>query len=358
LFEYFVKGDANVVLSTRGIRRVLSCNSGYANWVKNVFLRKLRITPFTLGQAKYVDNHAMTRSLHDLPAPAKINWFLHIVGRHASGAHAGKHQLQSLMQLIDLQDTLHVEVTDSAKIQRRDEGDTPADMPADDLCVRAARALQAHSSVKQGCMITLHKRVPSGAGLGGGSSDAATTLLALNKLWGCGLSEADLAALALGLGADIPFFLQQGPAWVEGIGEVLRPVKVEALPLVLIKPACAVSTAAVYQHAALKRDTPEMIMPVTAIYARNDIFTLMSITNNDLQNIAELIAPQVSLAIELARAHAINKTLARMSGSGSAVFAVADDVPAQAQPMIALPEGWRALRVNTLAVHPLFDRLK
>lgn len=302
----------------------------------------------------------MTRSLTDLPAPAKINWFLHIVGRHASepsGPLAGKHKLQSLMQLIDLQDTLHVEVTDSAKIQRRDEGDTPADMPTDDLCVRAARALQAHSGVKKGCTITLHKRVPSGAGLGGGSSDAATTLLALNKLWGCGLSEADLAALALALGADVPFFLQREPAWVEGIGEVLQPVKMDALPLIIIKPACSVSTAAVYQHAALKRDTPEMIPSFTANYARNDISTLMSITTNDLQNIAELIAPQVSLALELARAHAVKPALTRMSGSGSAVFAVADDVPAQAQPMIALPEGWRAWRVNTLSAHPLFDRL-
>jgi 4-diphosphocytidyl-2-C-methyl-D-erythritol kinase len=310
-----------------------------------------------MGQQRSLDNHAMTRSLTDLPAPAKINWFLHIVGRHASGPLAGKHKLQSLMQLIDLQDTLHVEVTDSAKIQRRDEGDTPADMPADDLCVRAARALQAHSGVKQGCMITLHKRVPSGAGLGGGSSDAATTLLALNKVWGCGLSEADLAALALTLGADVPFFLQREPAWVEGIGEVLQPVKMDALPLIIIKPACAVSTAAVYQHAALKRDTPEMMASNTANYARSNIFTLMGITNNDLQPIAELIAPEVSLAIEFARAHAFAPKLARMSGSGSAVFAVADDVPADAQPMITLPEGWRAWRVNTLSAHPLFDRL-
>ncbi len=305
----------------------------------------------------------MQRSLTDLPAPAKINWFLHIVGRHGAGTAeapnplAGRHRLQSLMQLIDLQDTLDVEVTDSAQIHRRDEGDTPADMPADDLCVRAARALQAHSGVKQGCMITLHKRVPSGAGLGGGSSDAATTLLALNKLWGCGLSEADLAALALTLGADVPFFMQRGPAWVEGMGEVLKPAKLGTLPLLLIKPACSVSTAAVYQHIALKRDTPEMMVPFLTNNIRNDINTLMSITTNDLQPIAELIAPQVSLALELARAQAVSNTLVRMSGSGSAVFAVTDNVPAKSQPMMALPKGWRAWRVNTLEQHPVFDRL-
>jgi 4-diphosphocytidyl-2-C-methyl-D-erythritol kinase len=305
----------------------------------------------------------MTRSLFDLPALAKINWFLHIVGRHGAGTAdapnplAGKHKLQSLMQLIDLQDTLHIEVTDSGKIQRRDEGDTPADMPADDLCVRAARALQAHSGVKKGCAITLHKRVPSGAGLGGGSSDAATTFMALNKLWGCGLSAADLAALALTLGADVPFFMQREPAWVQGIGEVFKPVKLGTLPLLLVKPACSVSTAAVYQHLALKRDTPEMIVPNMTNNIRNDINTIMSITTNDLQPIAELIAPQVSLALELARAQAASPRLVRMSGSGSAVFAVADDVPAKSQPMLALPKGWRAWRVNTLTEHPVFERL-
>jgi 4-diphosphocytidyl-2-C-methyl-D-erythritol kinase len=304
----------------------------------------------------------MIRSLTHLPAPAKINWFLHVVGRHGPGTAenpnplVGKHKIQSLMQLIDLQDVLHIEVTDSASIERRDAGDTPADMPRDDLCVRAASALQSACQISQGCVITLEKRIPSGAGLGGGSSDAATTLLALNQLWQCKLNDAQLCKIALTLGADVPFFLRRLPAWVEGIGEVLSEVVMPVLPLLIIKPQAAVPTAAVYQHLALKRDTPTTSSSIALNIERKDIYTLMSITANDLFPIACLIAPEVNLALELARAHALQPALARMSGSGSAVFAVVDEQQAYLQ-HLNLPAGWRAWRVQTLAQHPLHERL-
>lgn len=305
----------------------------------------------------------MQRTLTDLPAPAKINWFLHVIGRHDTASEAqpnlqtpnfsGKHKIQSLMQLIDLQDTLHIEVTDSQAIVRRDEGNTPADMPLEDLCVKAARALQQQCQVTQGCAITLVKRIPSGAGLGGGSSDAATVLMALNQLWQCKLSDAQLAHIALGLGADVPFFLKRLPQWVEGIGEVLSDFAMPSKPLLIIKPNAAVPTANVYRHIALKRDTPETSSSEMANYDGDQLFTMMSITHNDLFPVAELIAPEVSLALEIARAHALKPELARMSGSGSAVFAVIDEH----QPLMTLPQSWQAWRVHTLEHHPLHERL-
>ena len=158
------------------------------------------------------------RAFYDLPAPAKLNLFLHVTGRRADGYHL----LQSAFMLIDWCDTLHVERRAGGALSRQDLGPT---LPADDLILRAARALQQASGCAEGAHIMVHKRIPAQAGLGGGSSDAATTLLALNRLWRLGLNRAQLARIGLALGADVPFFLHGTHGWVEGIGERIRTLQ-------------------------------------------------------------------------------------------------------------------------------------
>src|SRR5574343_785229 len=156
-------------------------------------------------------------ALYEMPAPAKLNLFLHVTGRRPDGYHL----LQSLFVPIDWADTLHLERRGDGRLLRHDLG--PA-LPEDDLCLRAARALQQASCCPLGVDISIDKQVPWGAGLGGGSSDAATVLLGLNRLWGLHWPRERLLALGLTLGADVPFFLGRGPAWVEGIGEILTPL--------------------------------------------------------------------------------------------------------------------------------------
>ena len=156
------------------------------------------------------------KAIYDLPAPAKLNLFLHVVGRRADGHHL----LQSLFVLIDWCDTLHVEWRGDGLLARHDLG---MPLPADDLCLRAARALQAEAGTSLGADLSIDKRLPSGAGMGGGSSDAATVLLALNRLWGLHWPLSRLAPIALAIGADVPFFLGGRNAFVEGIGERLTP---------------------------------------------------------------------------------------------------------------------------------------
>ena len=157
-------------------------------------------------------------ALFDVPAPAKLNLFLHIVGRRSDGYHL----LQSAFMLIDWQDTLHFERRPGGKIERED---LTIALPPDDLITRAARMLQAHTGCTWGAHIAVHKAIPAQAGLGGGSSDAASCLLALNRLWGLGLSVQQLAVLGVQLGADVPFFLHGHNAWVEGIGEKITPIQ-------------------------------------------------------------------------------------------------------------------------------------
>jgi 4-diphosphocytidyl-2-C-methyl-D-erythritol kinase len=289
------------------------------------------------------------KRLARLKAPAKINWFLHITGRRADG----KHMLQSAMQLIDLCDEMSFDLRDDGVIHRIDLGATPADMPSSDLSVRAAQLLQAHCGVTLGCTLTLDKRIPSGAGLGGGSSDAALTLAALNQLWSCGLSREELMALGLQLGSDVPYFLFGRTAWAEGIGEQLHALEVfdvssddsaqNGQPLLLIKPERGVATAQAYGHVLLKRDTPA-VPRLTRISMRS----LWQQHTNDLQPVAELIEPGVSLALELAQAHG-GLGQARMSGSGSAVFAPRDPKLSYAP---RLPAGFSAYCVRTLQTHP------
>ncbi|MGS0754822.1 4-(cytidine 5'-diphospho)-2-C-methyl-D-erythritol kinase, partial [Roseateles sp. GG27B] len=157
------------------------------------------------------------QAIYDVPAPAKLNLFLHVVGKRADGYHL----LQSVFTLIDWADTLHFERRSDGQLHRHDQGDA---LPADDLCLRAARLLQTHSGCTFGADITIEKRLPAGAGMGGGSSDAASTLLALNRLWGLNWPRAQLLELGLRLGADVPFFIGGSNALVEGIGEILHPI--------------------------------------------------------------------------------------------------------------------------------------
>lgn len=252
-------------------------------------------------------------SLHHLPAPAKINLFLHITGRRPDGYHL----LQSVFMLIDWQDILHIETRSDGQIRRHDLTVT---LPEDDLCLKAARLLQAESRTSQGCDIRIEKNVPWGAGLGGGSSDAATVLLALNQLWGLHWPRSRLLALALRLGADVPFFVRGHNAWVEGIGEQITPLalpdEVLQTPLMLLKPAIAVPTAAIFGSDALKRDTkPAIVADFLAAPKR--------FGQNDLQDAA--VAYQASsesgndigLALEVMQNQFGNS---RMTGSGSTVF--------------------------------------
>lgn len=290
-------------------------------------------------------SNAAPPALRGLWAPAKINVFLHVLGRRADG----KHQVQSVMQLIDLHDTLDVELRSDAQVLRVDVGDTPPDMPAEDLCVRAARLLQHRCAVTQGCSIRLHKRIPSGAGLGGGSSDAATVLMALNLLWRCGQTPAELMALGAQLGADVPFFIFGRSAWAEGLGDELTAFELEPEPLLLVKPPQGVSTAAVYGHVLLPRDSAPLARE--PLQGANTLAALMAGTRNDLQAVAELLQPAVVLARELAGAYANHGTPARMSGSGSCVYAASDLPPPQ------VAEGWLCTATRGLAQHPLHAQL-
>jgi 4-diphosphocytidyl-2-C-methyl-D-erythritol kinase len=183
------------------------------------------------------------------PAPAKLNLFLHVLGRTASG----HHRIQTLYQLLDWGDTLSIEATDQGRITQR--APVPGIAPDQDLCLRAARLLQQESGSSRGAVIGLHKSIPLGAGLGGGSSDSATVLLVLNRLWGCGLSTQALAELGLRLGADVPLFVHGHTAWGEGIGERLLPMELGETWYVLVFPDLAVSTAEIFHDSGLSRNT-------------------------------------------------------------------------------------------------------
>ena len=288
------------------------------------------------------------RALYDLPAPAKLNLFLHIVGRRADGYHL----LQSPFVLIDWADQLHFERREDGQLARHDLG--PA-LPDDDLCLRAARALQAASGTALGVDISIRKHVPWGAGMGGGSSDAATTLLALNRLWGLHWPRDRLAALGLQLGADVPFFVGGRNAFVEGIGERLTPVALPPTRYAVLKPAAAVGTRDIFSHSQLKRDTPAVIVMGSLEELRGPqdwAPGLEGFGNNDLQTPAQQVCPEVAQAARWLQARFGNS---RMTGSGSAVFSRVgtDEIPDQVFPQEDLPAGWVGRMCRSLTEHPL-----
>lgn len=285
------------------------------------------------------------KALYDLPAPAKVNLFLHVVGRRPDGYHL----LQSVFALIDWADSLHLERRDDGALHRHDLG--PA-LPADDLCLRAARALQQASGVGQGVDIHIHKHVPWGAGLGGGSSDAATTLLGLNRLWGLHWPRERLTALALQLGADVPFFIGGTHAFVEGIGEKITPIELPPLWLAVVKPAAGLGTAEIFGSPQLVRNTPPVILADFLADTQLSDSTAPGYGRNDLQPVAIGCCPQVGEVAEWLRARYGNS---RMSGSGSAVFARAGmgDPPLATFTAADLPPGWVGRMCRSLASHPL-----
>ncbi len=291
------------------------------------------------------------RALYDVPAPAKINLFLHVVGRRTDGYHL----LQSMFALIDWADTLHFEVRDDGVLARHDMG--PA-LPADDLCLRAARALQAASGTALGADISITKVVPWGAGMGGGSSDAATTLLALNRLWGLRWPREQLAALGLTLGADVPFFIGGHNAFVQGIGERLRPMALQPARYAVVKPPAAIPTRDIFESPLLKRDTKTVIVTGSLEDAGLNSWPAewgaesSGFGHNDLQAAAQDRCPEVAQAARWLQARFGNS---RMTGSGSAVFARVgtESPPMAAFPADELPPGWVGRMCRSLDRHPL-----
>jgi 4-diphosphocytidyl-2-C-methyl-D-erythritol kinase len=275
-----------------------------------------------------------------VPAPAKLNLFLHITGRRADDYHL----LQSVFMLIDWCDTLHFELRRDGLISRTDLGTAVhQDLPAEDLSVRAARALQAATGTTLGVHISLEKRIPSQAGMGGGSSDAASCLLALQRLWGLRLPPAKLMALALSLGADVPFFLCGSHAWVEGIGELITPITLPPARFLVIKPAAGLSTQAIFSSPELKRDTKTATM---LGFAANDNGRVYGFGRNDLQPVAEKLCPPMVQSLNWLTAQGLQ---GRMTGSGSAVFAQMPN-----EMMISdAPGDWQIRQCGNLEVNPL-----
>jgi 4-diphosphocytidyl-2-C-methyl-D-erythritol kinase len=292
-------------------------------------------------------------ALYDLPAPAKLNLFLHVLGRRADGYHL----LQSVFTLIDWSDTLHLECRADGRLLRHD---LAAALPADDLCLKAGRALQAESACPLGADISIDKQVPWGAGLGGGSSDAATVLIGLNRLWKLRWPKERLLALGARLGADVPFFLGGHTAWVEGIGEQLTPITLAAQHYAVLKPAAPIATAAIFSSPLLTRDTDAAIVKgfLADAFAlvRNETEQATRLQgfpgHNDLQRAAEALCPEVA---EVGSWLAARFGNSRMTGSGSAVYARAG---AGERPVATMhegqwPEGWVGRMCRSLDIHPL-----
>ena len=276
------------------------------------------------------------QSLYDIPAPAKLNLFLHITGRREDGYHL----LQSVFMLIDWCDTLHFSIRGDGQISRED---ITWDLPADDLVVRAALALQRATQCPLGAHIGISKSIPAQAGMGGGSSDAASTLLALNRLWNLNLSLEALSRLGLALGADVPFFLTGHHAWVEGIGEKITPLKLPRERFVVVKPDAGLETRLIFSDPALKRDSKTAIISGFAADAYGNVFKY---GRNDLQAVAQKLCPGVTQALEWLGSQGLS---GRMTGSGSAVFAqLLHDVDT-----LGAPDALQVRLCSNLDAHPL-----
>ncbi len=278
-------------------------------------------------------------TLSDWPAPAKLNLFLHIVGRRADGYHL----LQTVFQFLDFGDRLTFSVRSDARIAR--EGDV-AGLEADHcLTVRAARLLRQHSGRSTpGVTIDVRKHIPMGGGLGGGSSDAATTLWALNRLWALNLSVDDLAALGLTLGADVPVFVRGHAAWAEGVGEHLTPLDLPEPWYVVLSPRCHVDTGRIFQAAELTRNSAPITIP--AFRAGE--------SRNDCESVVTKLYPEVGRALDALARFAPS----RLTGTGACVFAA---LPGEAEAKRCLAscraDGWDGFAARGMNRSPLVDKL-
>jgi 4-diphosphocytidyl-2-C-methyl-D-erythritol kinase len=271
------------------------------------------------------------------PAPAKLNLFLHVTGRRSDGYH----DLQTVFQLIDLIDDIHIQLRADGLIERPSG---PAGVPAEaDLVVRAARALQAAGTIRQGATLHVTKRIPLGGGLGGGSSDAATVLVALNQMWKCGLNEDDLAAIGVELGADVPVFIRGRSAWAEGRGERLTPLELPEGWFVLVHPQVHVATAAVFQAPELTRNSP----PITIGGF------LQSGGRNDFEPVVRARYPQVAQALDWLGQFAP----ARLTGTGSCIFAPCASLNEAQDIVMKVPAQWRGMVARGMNVSPLLQNL-
>ncbi|MGH6635034.1 MAG: 4-(cytidine 5'-diphospho)-2-C-methyl-D-erythritol kinase [Gammaproteobacteria bacterium] len=268
------------------------------------------------------------------PAPAKINLFLHITGRR----NDGYHELQTVFQFLDYADELFFRVRDDPLIRR--VSPVPGVDPDQDLTLRAARRLQAAAAVRLGVDIALRKRIPMGAGLGGGSSDAATVLVALNQLWGLCLSRQDLSGIAIELGADVPIFIFGQAAWAEGVGERLRPVEPEQAWYLLVKPNCRIQTVEIFAARELTRNSaPSKIDHFYSGFGRNDCEAVVRDRYPEVGEVLDWFGPG-----------------ARLTGTGSCVFCPFESEAQACAKLARLPQRWQGFVAKGRNRSPLFAR--
>jgi 4-diphosphocytidyl-2-C-methyl-D-erythritol kinase len=277
------------------------------------------------------------------PAPAKLNLFLHVVGR----CEDGYHELQTLFQLVDLCDSIGLRTRQDGIVQRLAG---PSDVPPEkDLAIRAARALQQHTGVSLGADVQVRKAIPAGGGLGGGSSDAATVLLALNRLWGTSLSRDVLAQIGLRLGADVPLFVGGASAWGESRGERLQPMSLPARWFVIVHPGCSISTAEIFQAPELTRNSP--LITIRAFAAGQ--------TSNVCEPVARSRYPEVGAALDWLEAQigAGDARRARMTGTGACVFASFERAEDAERVAARVPDRWSSFVARGLDRSPLHAML-
>jgi 4-diphosphocytidyl-2-C-methyl-D-erythritol kinase len=279
-----------------------------------------------------------------LRSPAKLNLFLHIVGRRADGYHL----LQSVFQLIDWCDTIHLKLIPQNEIRRIDP--IAGLEPENDLVVRAAKLLKDFCQIESGVEISLQKEIPMGAGMGGGSSDAATTLIGLNTLWNLKLNQKTLCELGLQLGADVPFFIFGKNAFVEGIGEQIQEIDLETRDFLVIFPNQGIPTISIFQDPELTRNHGQITIDGFLASPWSDL-------SNDCQAVAMRICPEVKQALDWI-SQAVPGSEPRMSGSGSSVFTVLDsktNVAKLENLLQNLPKGWIGRVVRGLNKNPAYN---
>ena len=287
----------------------------------------------------------------DYPAPAKLNLFLHVVGRRADGYHL----LQTILTLIDYGDRLRFRKRNDGIIER--VSDLPGVAPESDLAMRAARMLQQETGSRFGADVELEKRIPIAGGLGGGSSDAATTLIVLNDLWRTGLTRAELQAIGLNLGADVPFFIFGQSAFAEGVGEKLQPIDLPRLWYLVLTPPVTVATAQVFSHPNLTTDTNPLKI---SHFSAAALLPLLKHLKNDLEPVVAATFPEVAFYLNALRHvskdsfFAAGKRDARMTGSGACVFAAFENETAALEAKRRLPDTLQGFIAEGLNHHPLF----